>query len=154
MWEYLQEYKAKHQAKGNGFGYGMVHPDDEYTRTISARYYKDGSEALVYQGEDKRPRRLTPLECARLQGYPRDFQDMFDRRAEEPEQPVSDTQAYKQFGNSVCVPVVTAVTKTQREYLAEPERLRQLPDNDVSVQQPLFEFEDPQLDAMLREYAG
>lgn len=99
LWAYLQNYAAKHKAKGNGFGYGM--PDfDGVTRTLSARYYKDGSEILINQGEDKNPRRLTPRECARLQGYPEDFKIT-----------VSDTRAYKQFGNSVVVPLVTAIAK-------------------------------------------
>jgi DNA (cytosine-5)-methyltransferase 1 len=89
LWNYLQEYKKKHQAKGNGFGFGMVTPDMT-TRTLSARYYKDGSEILLNQGISKNPRRLTPRECARLMGFPDTFQI-----------PVSDTQAYKQFGNAV-----------------------------------------------------
>jgi DNA (cytosine-5)-methyltransferase 1 len=152
LWEYLQDYKAKHRAKGNGFGYGMVRPDDTYTRTISARYYKDGSEALVYQGEDKRPRRLTPLECARLQGYPEDFRAIFDRSVETPEQPVSDTQAYKQFGNSVCVPIVEAITQTQAEFMQDSSKISSLPDSEEPVQKPLFDFEDDQLSAMLTEY--
>ena len=99
LWTYLQNYAAKHKARGNGFGYGM--PDfDGVTRTLSARYYKDGSEILINQGEAKNPRRLTPRECARLQGYPEDYKIT-----------VSDTRAYKQFGNSVVVPLVTAVAK-------------------------------------------
>jgi DNA (cytosine-5)-methyltransferase 1 len=96
LWQYLQDYAAKHQAKGNGFGYGLVDLDG-VTRTLSARYYKDGSEILIPQ-EGKNPRRLTPRECARLQGYSDDFKI-----------PVSDTQAYRQFGNSVVVPLVSAV---------------------------------------------
>ncbi len=106
LWTYLQRYKAKHAAKGNGFGYGLVRRGDACTRTISARYYKDGAEALVERRPGVPPRRLTPLECARLQGFPRGFQQLFANRQT---QPVSDTQAYKQFGNSVCVPVVSAV---------------------------------------------
>ena len=104
LWEYLQAYAAKHRAKGNGFGYGTVGPGDT-TRTISARYHKDGSECLVLQ-DGKNPRRLTPRECARLQGFPDSF-----------EIPVSDTQAYRQFGNSVCVPAVAAVACLVREAL-------------------------------------
>ena len=102
LWNYLKGYAAKHKAAGNGFGYGMTYPDDPGTvsRTLSARYYKDGSEILIYQGEGKVPRRLTPRECARLMGFPDDF-----------EIPVSDTRAYKQFGNSVVVPVVEAVAR-------------------------------------------
>ncbi|SOC89898.1 DNA (cytosine-5)-methyltransferase 1 [Ensifer adhaerens] len=89
LWEYLQGYKKKHEAKGNGFGFGLFGPND-VTRTLSARYYKDGSEILVDQGKGKRPRRLTPKECARLMG--------FERGNRTWEIPVSDTQAYKQFG--------------------------------------------------------
>jgi DNA (cytosine-5)-methyltransferase 1 len=96
LWRYLQDYAVKHRAKGNGFGFGLVDIDG-VTRTLSARYYKDGSEILIPQAE-KNPRRLTPRECARLQG----FSDGFVI-------PVSDTQAYKQFGNSVVVPLVTEV---------------------------------------------
>ena len=97
LWDYLQNYAAKHKAQGNGFGYGM--PDlNGISRTLSARYYKDGSEILINQGEGKNPRRLTPRECARLQGFPEDFKIT-----------VSDTQAYKQFGNSVVVPLMTAI---------------------------------------------
>ncbi len=99
LWGYLQNYAAKHKAKGNGFGFGLVGPND-IARTLSARYYKDGSEILVNQGKKKNPRRLTPRECARLMGYDDDFKI-----------PVSDTQAYKQFGNSVAVPVFSAVAK-------------------------------------------
>jgi DNA (cytosine-5)-methyltransferase 1 len=99
LWEYLQAYAAKHRAAGNGFGFGLV-DCNSVTRTLSARYYKDGSEILVSQGAKKRPRRLTPRECARLMGYPETFQI-----------PVSDTQAYKQFGNSVVVPVITEVAR-------------------------------------------
>lgn len=98
MWEYLQEYKRRHEKAGHGFGYGMVTPDSDHTRTLSARYYKDGSEILVSRGQGRNPRRLTPRECARLMGYPDDF--VF---------PVSDTQAYRQCGNSVVVPVIEAV---------------------------------------------
>lgn len=98
LWTYLQNYAAKHKEAGNGFGYGMA-PLDGVTRTISARYYKDGSEILIAQ-EGKNPRRLTPRECARLQGFPDTFKI-----------PVSDTQAYRQFGNSVVVPLMTEVAK-------------------------------------------
>jgi DNA (cytosine-5)-methyltransferase 1 len=100
LWNFLQEYRAKHEAKGNGFGYNMIDPKTDFiTKTLSARYYKDGSEILIKQ-EGKNPRRLTPRECARLMGYPDSFVI-----------PVSDTQAYKQFGNSVVVPVVTDIAK-------------------------------------------
>lgn len=102
LWSYLQVYADKHKARGNGFGYGLVGPDDT-TRTISARYYKDGSEVLVKQ-LGKNPRRLTPRECARFQGFPDSFVI-----------PVSDTQAYRQFGNSVCVPAVAAVARLMKD---------------------------------------
>lgn len=102
LWEYLQAYAAKHKAAGNGFGFGLAGPDS-VTRTLSARYHKDGSEILVDTGGD-RPRRLTPRECARLMGFPDTF-----------EIPVSDTQAYRQFGNSVVMPVVAFLAS----YLAE-----------------------------------
>ncbi len=98
LWIYLQNYAAKHREAGNGFGYGIA-PLDGVTRTISARYYKDGSEILIEQ-EGKNPRRLTPRECARLQGFPDTFKI-----------PVSDTQAYRQFGNSVVVPLMTEIAK-------------------------------------------
>lgn len=98
LWAYLQKYAAKHKAAGNGFGFGIADPES-YTRTLSARYYKDGSEILIAQA-GKNPRRLTPRECARLMG----FKDSF-------EIPVSDMQAYKQFGNSIVVPVVTDIAK-------------------------------------------
>lgn len=124
MWEYLQAYKEKHQKLGNGFGYGLVKSTSAQTRTISARYYKDGSEALVYRGEGKNPRRLTPVECARLQGFPQAFEAMFLHRKT---QPVSDTQAYKQFGNSVCVPVVQAIAHVLLNYLRSPHKFKALP---------------------------
>ncbi|MDQ2086417.1 DNA (cytosine-5-)-methyltransferase [Herbivorax sp. ANBcel31] len=98
LWSYLQSYAKKHRLKGNGFGYGLADLDG-ITRTLSARYYKDGSEILLPQ-ENKNPRRLTPRECARLQGFPDSFKIV-----------VSDTQAYKQFGNSVVVPLITAVAE-------------------------------------------
>lgn len=107
LWEYLQGYKAKHEAKGNGFGYGLFGPDD-VARTLSARYYKDGSEILVKQ-PGNRPRRLTPLECARLMG--------FDRGERRWQIPVSDTQAYRQFGNSVVVPVVEFLANSIKPFL-------------------------------------
>lgn len=135
LWRYLQEYRKKHEAAGNGFGYGLVHPGDRYTRTLSARYYKDGSEALVSRGEGCRPRRLTPRECARLQGFPPKFVALFDRLGE---QPVSDTQAYKQLGNSVCVPIVAALAAAASRYLAQPGLVRELPDAPQSRQISLF----------------
>lgn len=105
LWNYLQDYKAKHQKAGNGFGYSLFGPGD-VTRTLSARYYKDGSEVLVAQ-PGPRPRRLTPRECARLMGF--DKPQGSDFRI-----PVSDTQAYRQFGNAVVVPVVRAVAKLMK----------------------------------------
>ena len=98
LWIYLQNYAAKHKAAGNGFGYGIA-PLDGVSRTLSARYYKDGSEVLIEQ-DGKNPRKLTPRECARLQGFPDSFAI-----------PVSDTQAYRQFGNSVVVPLMATVAK-------------------------------------------
>lgn len=98
LWEYLQNYAAKHKAKGNGFGFGLTDLNG-ISRTISARYYKDGSEILIPQ-EGANPRRLTPRECARLQGFPDNFII-----------PVSDNQAYRQFGNSVVSPLMHAVAK-------------------------------------------
>ncbi len=98
LWDYLQEYAKKHKAKGNGFGFGLANLDG-ISRTMSARYYKDGAEILIPQ-EGKNPRRLTPRECARLQGFPDSFLI-----------PVSDNQAYKQFGNSVVTPLIQAVGK-------------------------------------------
>jgi len=97
LWNYLQNYAEKHRKAGNGFGFGLSSLD-WHTRTLSARYYKDGSEILIPQGKDKNPRRLTPQECARLMGFTQlnpDFKII-----------VSDTMAYKQFGNAVVVPVV------------------------------------------------
>lgn len=113
LWDYLQGYKKKHAAKGNGFGFGLCGPND-VARTLSARYYKDGSEILIDQGRNKRPRRLTPKECARLMG--------FERGNRVWEIGVSDTQAYKQFGNAVVVPVVEAVAEAMSPWL---------PDNSV-----------------------
>ena len=100
LWTYLQNYAEKHRAKGNGFGFGLVDLNG-ITRTLSARYYKDGSEILIPQGAGKNPRRLSPRECARLMGYPDNYR--IDR--------VSDVQAYRQCGNSVVVPLITAVSE-------------------------------------------
>ncbi|HWG09923.1 MAG TPA: DNA (cytosine-5-)-methyltransferase [Rhodanobacteraceae bacterium] len=99
LWRYLQDYAAKHRAAGNGFGFGLV-DGDGVARTLSARYYKDGSEILVSQGKRKRPRRLTPRECARLMGFPDTFKI-----------PVSDTQAYQLFAHAAVVPMIEAVAK-------------------------------------------
>lgn len=112
LWIYLQNYAAKHRAAGNGFGYGIA-PLDGVSRTISARYYKDGSEILIAQ-EGKNPRRLTPRECARLQGFPDSFKI-----------PVSDTQAYRQFGNSVVVPLMENVAKLIVEKLEYMDAIKE-----------------------------
>ncbi len=108
MWNYLQAYRRKHEAKGNGFGFGLVGKTDR-ARTLSSRYYKDGSEILVKQVR-RRPRRLTPRECSRLQGFDTGRNPEFII-------PVSDNQAYKQFGNAVAVPVANAVAKAALECL-------------------------------------
>lgn len=108
LWEYLKSYAMKHQAKGNGFGFGLVRPED-VARTLSARYYKDGSEILVSR-RNGNPRRLTPRECARLMGFDQPGKPLFKI-------PVSDTQAYKQFGNAVVVPVVERIAKALVPYL-------------------------------------
>lgn len=125
LWDYLYRYAKKHKAKGNGFGFGLVNPNDESatTRTLSARYHKDGSEILIDQGWDmeqgerdffdiinqsNRPRRLMPKECARLMGFDTPGESTFII-------PVSDTQAYRQFGNSVVVPVFSAVAELLKE---------------------------------------
>jgi DNA (cytosine-5)-methyltransferase 1 len=100
LWAYLQNYAEKHRAKGNGFGFGLVDLNG-ISRTLSARYYKDGSEILIPQKEGMNPRRLSPRECARLMGYPDEYR--IDR--------VSDVQAYRQCGNSVVVPLITAVSE-------------------------------------------
>ena len=107
LWEGHQARKRKHKKKGNGFGFALFNEDSKYTSTISARYYKDGSEALIEQS-GKNPRMLTPRECARLQGFPDDFII-----------PVSNAQSYKQFGNSVCIPVIDAVAVAMLDYLGE-----------------------------------
>lgn len=109
LWTYLQNYARKHQEAGNGFGFGLTNRNG-IARTLSARYHKDGSEILIDQGRNKNPRRLTPRECARLMGYPEEHK--IDQ--------VSDTQAYRQFGNSVVVPVVELVAKAVVAALHEP----------------------------------
>lgn len=110
LWKYLRNYADKHKAAGNGFGFGLVTSSD-VARTLSARYHKDGSEILVSQGNRRNPRRLTPRECARIMGFPDTFKI-----------PVSDTQAYRQFGNSVVVPVVSKIAKTVLETLRASPR--------------------------------
>lgn len=114
LWKYLQQYAEKHRAAGNGFGFGLVGPGD-IARTLSARYYKDGSEILVAQPGGT-PRRLTPRECSRLMGFD-------EPGGREFVIPVSDTQAYKQFGNSVVVPVVRAVAEHMLPWLVDPAEL-------------------------------
>ena len=135
LWKYLYRYAKKHQARGNGFGYGMVYPGnpDCVTRTLSARYYKDGAEILIDRGWDMvlgekdfddphnqryRPRRLTPRECARLMGFesPQGYQFRI---------PVSDTQAYRQFGNSVVVPAFTAVARLLEPKIKQAVAIRE-----------------------------
>jgi DNA (cytosine-5)-methyltransferase 1 len=117
LWEYLQGYAAKHKAAGNGFGFGLV-TAESVTRTLSARYYKDGSEILVSRGGKKRPRRLTPRECARLMGFDGPTESKFII-------PVSDTQAYKQFGNSVVVPVIAEVARIMAPHIHVLQRYEQ-----------------------------
>lgn len=106
LWKYLQDYAAKHKAKGNGFGFGLADLDG-VTRTLSARYHKDGSEILIPQ-PGRNPRRLTPAECARLQGFPEPWWKPV----------VSDTQAYRQFGNAVAVPLIESVAKHMIQCMA------------------------------------
>lgn len=114
LWEYLQMYAAKHKAKGNGFGYGLSDLNG-ITRTLSARYYKDGSEVLIPQ-LDQNPRRLTPRECARLMGFPETFKIV-----------CSDTRSYKQFGNSVVVPVVEHIAREIVQCLQNPRERKIAP---------------------------
>ena len=110
LWEGHQRRKKENRLKGKGFGYSLFNEESPYTSTISARYYKDGSEILIEQ-KDSNPRKLTPRECARLQGFPEDFII-----------PVSDAQAYKQFGNSVAVPVVRAIASIIRQEMKSMEK--------------------------------
>lgn len=120
LWNYLQAYAEKHRAKGNGFGCSVVKPENT-SRTLSARYHKDGSEILIYRGEGKNPRRLTPRECARLMGYPDDFKIN-----------VSDTRAYKQFGNSVVMPLMEHVASLMQPWILE---LKEREENAVIQEQ-------------------
>ena len=122
LWKYLYDYAAKHKAKGNGFGYGMV-TKKSTARTLSARYYKDGSEILVNRGRYN-PRRLTPRECARLMGYPDSYKI-----------PVSDTQSYKQFGNSVVMPVIKEIA-----YIMKPHIMTLIEEEEVKVHQSSLPF--------------
>lgn len=109
LWDYLQRYAEKHRIKGNGFGFGLF-DETGVARTLSARYYKDGSEILIKQ-DNTRPRRLTPRECAKIMG--------FDNHTSKFVIPVSDTQAYKQFGNSVVVPVISYICKEIKPFIKE-----------------------------------
>jgi len=136
LWRYLFDYAAKHKEKGNGFGFGLTGKND-VARTLSARYHKDGSEILVDRGwdmaagfedegnQDNRPRRLTPKECARLMGF--DLPDQSNFKI-----PVSDTQAYRQFGNSVAVPVFRAVAKLMRPHILQAIRKRDKKDSKAA----------------------
>ena len=120
LWTYLKGYAEKHRLKGNGFGFGLFGPGD-IARTLSARYYKDGSEILIRRGRGN-PRRLTPRECARIMGFDRLGQPPFTI-------PVSDTRAYKQFGNAVVVPVVEAVARHIAPWIGageDTENIKQL----------------------------
>jgi DNA (cytosine-5)-methyltransferase 1 len=119
LWSYLQSYAKKHKLQGNGFGFGMADPKG-VTRTLSARYHKDGSEILIPQ-KGKNPRRLTPRECARLMGFPDSYKIT-----------VSDTQAYRQFGNSVVVPVINSIAT---EVLASLNKLYATSDNRSKVKE-------------------
>lgn len=125
LWRYLQDYADKHRAKGNGFGFGLVKPDD-VARTLSARYFKDGSEILVSQGSRKNPRRLTPRECARLMGFSGPDGEPFRI-------PVSDTQAYRQFGNAVVVPVVEAVARHMQPFITGTAVRHATPEKEKEV---------------------
>ena len=109
-WNSLQRHLEKHRAKGNGFGYNMADRKG-IAKTLSARYYKDGAEILIYQGPKKNPRRLTPRECARLMGFPEKFKI-----------PVSDNQAYRQFGNAVVVPVVKTIARQMIKCLTKEKK--------------------------------
>lgn len=117
LWQYLQNYAAKHKAAGNGFGFGLCGPKN-VARTLSARYYKDGSEILISRGEGATPRRLTPRECARLMGFDRPGSN--DPWKIE----VSDTQAYRQFGNAVAAPVAIAIAEAMEPWLSNAVALR------------------------------
>lgn len=141
LWDYLYRYAAKHREKGNGFGFGLTRPND-VARTLSARYHKDGSEILVDRGfvealdfnselnQINRPRRLTPHECSRLMGFDKPGESAFII-------PVSDTQAYRQFGNSVAVPVFEAVARLMKD------RILKAKEKMADTEQPQLEFALP-----------
>jgi len=124
LWKYLQAYAEKHRKAGNGFGFGKVTATDRSTRTLSARYYKDGSEVLIDRGNNERPRRLTPRECSRLMGFDKQNKSEFII-------PVSDTQAYKQFGNSVVVPVFEAVAKLMKPYILKAQEIDNITKDNI-----------------------
>jgi DNA (cytosine-5)-methyltransferase 1 len=128
LWAYLKGYAEKHKKAGNGFGYGLVELPDGITRTLSARYYKDGSEILIPRGRNATPRRLTPRECARLMGFPESFKIL-----------VSDSQAYKQFGNSVVVPVVEAIAREVARSLKREELVDRRP--PILTRQRTFQYQ-------------
>ncbi len=111
VWRALKRHAKRHKSKGHGFGYGIADRKG-ISRTLSARYYKDGAEILIEQKKGKNPRRLNPRECARLMGYSDDFKI-----------PVSDSQAYRQFGNSVVVPLVKIIAERIVYTLENPELL-------------------------------
>ncbi|MCH8529561.1 MAG: DNA (cytosine-5-)-methyltransferase [Saccharospirillum sp.] len=141
LWEYLYNYARKHREKGNGFGFGLTGPSD-VARTLSARYHKDGSEILVDRGFDdtkdfyskrnqtNRPRRLTPQECARLMGFDKPGESSFII-------PVSDTQAYRQFGNSVVVPVFEAVAQLMKDRILLAKKELDLKEDQAPIQAKL-----------------
>jgi DNA (cytosine-5)-methyltransferase 1 len=142
LWDYLRDYKKKHRLKGNGFGYDLFTPDATYTRTLSARYYKDGSEILIAKSNahvtrcekgEERPRRLTPKECARLMGFDKPMESTFKI-------PVSDTQAYRQFGNSVVVPVFEAVARQMSRAILHSVELEKSRFEKLEAQDVDFSF--------------
>lgn len=126
LWNGHQRRKLEHRKKGNGFGYGLFNNESPYTNTISARYYKDGSEILIEQ-KGKNPRKLTPREAARLQGFPDSFVI-----------PVSDAQAYKQFGNSVCVPAVREIAARVIKALAS-QNVKEIKSKPLEIRKILIE---------------
>jgi DNA (cytosine-5)-methyltransferase 1 len=142
LWDYLYRYAEKHREKGNGFGFGLTRPND-VARTLSARYHKDGSEILVDRGfvdtldfnselnQLNRPRRLTPHECSRLMGFDKPGESKFVI-------PVSDTQAYRQFGNSVAVPVFEAVARLMKD------RILAAKEKTADKERPQLEFALPE----------
>jgi DNA (cytosine-5)-methyltransferase 1 len=139
LWQYLQDYKEKHRKRGNGFGFGM--PDlDGVSRTLSARYHKDGSEILINQGKDRNPRRMTPRECGRLMGFPENF-----------ELPCSDTQTYQQFGNAVVVKVAERVAESMVKKLNDqwPQWADENPAAQTTIEFPRSGGDGESADAVL-----